>query len=65
MKLSDKAHNLRKIIEKAIEDHKISKSEYDLIIHSATDDDNIDDQERALLGELQNMIEERIVRIVP
>jgi hypothetical protein len=65
MKLSDKAHNLRGIIEKAIEDQRISKAEYELIIHSATEDGHIDPQELALLGELQEMISEKTVRIVP
>lgn len=65
MKLSDKAHNLRGIIEKAIEDHSISKAEYEMIIHGATEDGDIDPQELALLHELQEMISEKTVRIVP
>ena len=65
MKLSEKAHNLRQIIEKAIEDHKISKSEYEQIIHGATEDGHIDPQERALLSELQEMISDKTVKIVP
>lgn len=65
MKLSDKANNLRTIIEKAIEDHSISKAEYEMIIHSATEDGDIDSQERALLSELQEMISEKAVKIIP
>ena len=65
MKLSEKANNLRSIIEKAIEDHSISKAEYDMIIHSATEDGDIDPQERSLLSELQEMISEKAIKITP
>ncbi|HEX2394580.1 MAG TPA: hypothetical protein VHI78_04500 [Bacteroidales bacterium] len=65
MKLSAGARDLRKIIEKAIEDHKITRAEYDLIIHQATEDGNIDRQEQALLKELQDMIDDRSIKIVP
>lgn len=65
MKLSSSAHNLRQVIEKAIEDHQITKAEYDMIIHEATEDGDIDQQERSLLRELQEMIEDRSVKIVP
>lgn len=65
MKLSPGAEKLRKIIEKAMEDHKITKAEYDMIIHEATEDGHIDKQEQALLKELQEMIADKSVRIVP
>jgi ATP-dependent protease Clp ATPase subunit len=65
MKLSEGAKNLRVIIEKAMEDHKISKAEYDNIIHIATEDGNIDRQEQALLSQLQEMINDKTVRLVP
>lgn len=64
MKLSKSAKNLRKVIEKAMEDHEISKEEYDMIIHQATEDGQIDQQERALLRELQDMIADRNIKIV-
>ncbi len=64
MKLSKSAKNLRKVIEKAMEDHEISKDEYDMIIHQATEDGQIDQQERALLRELQDMIADRNIKIV-
>lgn len=64
MKLSAGAKNLREVIEKAIEDHKISKSEYDMIIHAATEDGHIDRQEQALLRELQEMIADKSIKIV-
>jgi len=65
MKLSHDAKKLRQVIEKAIEDHKLSKAEYENIIHLATDDSHIDRQELALLKELQEMIENKTIRIVP
>jgi hypothetical protein len=65
MKLSEGAKNLRVIIEKAMEDHKISKAEYDNIINIATEDGNIDRQEQALLAQLQAMIADRTVRLIP
>jgi uncharacterized membrane protein YebE (DUF533 family) len=65
MKLSKSAHNLRKVIEKAIEDHKITRSEYENIIHQATEDGHIDNQEKALLRQLQEMIQDKSVKVVP
>ena len=65
MKLSSGAKNLRQIIEKAMEDHRISKAEYDQIILGATDDNNIDRQELALLRELHEMIANKTIKLVP
>jgi hypothetical protein len=65
MKLSAGARDLRNIIERAIEDHKITKAEYDMIIHQATEDGHVDRQEQALLRELQEMISDKSVKIVP
>jgi len=62
MALSESAEKLRQMIHKAIEDHYITPEEYDMIIHMATEDGHIDQQERALLKELQNLIEEKIVK---
>jgi hypothetical protein len=65
MKLSSGAQALRKVIEKAMEDHKITKAEYEMIIHQATEDGNVDRQEQALLRELQDMIADKSIKIVP
>jgi hypothetical protein len=62
MAYSESAHRLKEMINKAIEDHKITRDEYDEIIHIATEDGHIDPQERALLAQLQDMIEDRSVR---
>lgn len=56
---------LKEVIEKAIEDHKITKDEYDKIIFLATEDGVIDKQEKILLEQLQDMIENKFVKIVP
>jgi hypothetical protein len=65
MKLSDGAKKLRIIIEKAMDDHKISKAEYELIIQIATEDGQIDRQEQALMRELEQMIADKTVKLVP
>jgi len=64
MAYSESAHRLKEMINKAIEDHEITREEYDSIINLATEDGHIDPQERALLSELQDMLENRMVRFV-
>ena len=65
MTLSDSAERLKIMIEKAIEDHKITRDEMDKIIFIATEDSHIDPQEQALLNQLQEMIENKAVKIIP
>jgi hypothetical protein len=65
MKLSSGAKNLRQMIDKAMEDHKITKAEYETIIHIATEDGNIDSQEKALLSQLEEMIQDKTIKLVP
>lgn len=65
MVLSQHAARLKKLIDKAIEDHRLTRKEYDDILHMANEDGVIDSQERALLAELQNMIEDKSVKLVP
>ncbi len=62
--VSESAIRLREMIEKAIEDHKITRDEYDKILHIATEDGYIDKHEQALLSQLQQMIEDRVVKFV-
>ena len=50
------------MIEKAIEDQKITRAEMDAILHIATEDGHIDPHEQALLNQLQDMIENKTVR---
>lgn len=63
--ISSSAHQLKELIEKAIEDHKITRDEYDDIINLASEDGHIDSQERALLQQLQEMIETGMVKWAP
>ena len=65
MPLSDSARRLKTMIEKAIEDHTITGAEMDAILAIATEDSHIDPQEQALLNQLQEMIENKAVKIVP
>ena len=62
--VSESAIRLRALIEKAIEDHNITRDEYDKILHIATEDGYIDRHEQALLSQLQQMIEDRVVKFV-
>ncbi len=62
--ISESSIRLREAIEKAIEDHKITRDEYDRILNIATEDGYIDAHERALLQQLQQMIEDKDVRFV-
>jgi hypothetical protein len=58
----ENSNRLRDMIEKAIEDHIITRQEYDQIIHLATEDGHIDPVEKALLSELHQMIQDKMVR---
>ena len=64
MKYSESAGRLRKMIEKAIDDHKITRAEMDTILHIASEDGHIDSHEQALLNQLQEMIENKTVKFV-
>lgn len=64
MKPSESADRLQAMINKAIEDNKITRNEYDLILQIACEDCHIDSQEQALLDQLQAMIENKTVRFV-
>jgi len=65
MSISESAARLKKKIEKAIDDHQITRDELDGILAIATEDSHIDRQEQALLDQLQEMIETKVVKIVP
>lgn len=64
MKISESADRLKKMIEKAIKDHEITRDEYEMILHIATEDDHIDKHEQLLLDQLQEMIENKSVKFV-
>ncbi len=65
MYISESAMRLKIMIEKAIEDHQITRGEMDKIMAIATEDSHIDPQEQALLNQLQEMIENKGVKVIP
>jgi hypothetical protein len=64
MNISKSAGKLKELIIKAIDDHQLTREEYDTIIHLATEDGIIDKHEQILLEQLQDMIENRSVKFV-
>ncbi len=64
MNPSENANKLYKVITKAIDDHQITRDEYDMILHIATKDGVIDPQEKVLLEQLQEMIQNKMVKMV-
>ena len=65
MSVSESAQRLKEMIEKAIEDHLITRAEFDSIMHIATEDGIIDRHEQILLDQLQEMIENKSVKVIP
>ncbi len=61
---SESSKQLREMITHAIDDHKITQEEYDMIIHIATKDSHIDQHEKILLEQLHEMIENKMVKLV-
>jgi hypothetical protein len=53
---------LREMIEKAIEDDIITREEYEQIIAQALKDGHIDRVEKALLAELNQLIQDKVVK---
>jgi hypothetical protein len=64
MEYSESAGRLRKMIEKAIDDQKITRPEMDSILNIVSEDGHVDPNEQALLNQLQEMIENRTVKFV-
>jgi hypothetical protein len=62
---SESAARLRDMIERAIADHELTRAEMDSIMNIATEDGYIDPQEQTLLNHLHDMIENKMVKIVP
>ncbi len=57
------SHKLKTMIIKAIDDHVLTRDEYDMIIHLASEDGYIDKHEQTLLNQLQEMIENKTVKV--
>jgi hypothetical protein len=64
-KPSASAGRLRVLIEKAIDDGRLTNKEYDEILALAEEDGVIDKEERSLLGQLQEMLADKSVVRVP
>jgi hypothetical protein len=62
---SESSKKLRAMIEKAIEDHELTRDEMDKIIYVATEDGHVDAQEQVLLDQLQELVENKTVKIIP
>ena len=62
MAFSESGERLKKAIIKAIDDHVITPEEYEEIINISYEDGQLDSQEKALLAQLQAMIENKEVR---
>lgn len=62
MKISESSKKMRHIIEKAIESHEITRDDYDMVIHLATEDNTIDPHEKILLKHLQELLDSRDVK---
>lgn len=65
MHYSESAARLKEKIEKVIDDHRITRTEMDVILAIATEDNHIDNYEQALLDQLHEMIENGTVKIIP
>ena len=65
MQSSKSSSKLAEMIKKAIEDGKLTVTEYDQILALADADGIIDPQERSLLSQLQEMIDNKTVKCVP
>jgi uncharacterized membrane protein YebE (DUF533 family) len=65
MKASESAEKLQAMIKKAIDDGKLTNSEYDRILAIADADYVIDAQEKRLLAQLQEMLANKTVVKVP
>ncbi len=62
---SEPGIRLAKLINKAIDDLELSNSEYEEILALANEDGVIDEQERALLKQLQDMLTNGTIKRVP
>ncbi len=65
MKPSKSAARLLDLIKKAIDDNVVTNAEYDEIIMLANEDNVIDSQEKKLLSNFHDMIENKIIKRVP
>ncbi len=62
--ISDSAKIIRTLIEKAINSHEITIDEHEKITHLATADGLIDNHEKALLAQLNDLINDKTIKFV-
>ena len=62
MKLTKPGLALRDVIEKAMQDHEITNSEYDEIMKVADKDGMVDDHEQQLLRQLQDLLQNGTIK---
>ncbi len=65
MKVSKSAGVLSEMIKNAIEDLEITNAEYEKILSVADEDGVIDSQEKRLLAQLHEMIENKTIKRKP
>jgi hypothetical protein len=65
MKSGETGEKLGAMIKKAIEDGKITNTEYEQILAIAQADQVIDSQEKKLLAQLQEMLSNKMIIRVP
>lgn len=64
MQSSRSAQQLSEVMNKALQDHVLTTSDYEEIMRIAHEDGIIDPEERALLSQFQEMIADKTVRRV-
>lgn len=65
MNPSKNAGKLKELIEQAIADNELTHAEMDQITNLATEDGIVDSEEQALLDQLHDMIENKLIKVVP
>lgn len=63
-KPSNSASSLKQIINDAISDLEITPKEYDAIIHAAHEDGHLDKEEKALLAQFHDMLNNGTIKRV-
>lgn len=63
-KVSDSSQKMRKILVRAIQEHEITRDDYDRFLTITSADGHFDTQERVLLGNLNDLIYDRTIKIV-
>jgi hypothetical protein len=62
--VSPSAQEIRELLDEAIKSGEITRNGYDKIVHIATADNVIDSQEKVLLAQLNDLLENKDIKIV-